>query len=156
MRVRRGASCRYGARDPARADLERFVSEHALGRHVVFTGPVHHEDIAGYIAAMDVAVRAPEYACPMKIIEYMAMARCVVAPDQPNIREVNDDGRNGLRFTAGDENALEVVLLRAIGDSAPRRALGKNALETVFSRGFLWATNAERAVRLAREAGWSR
>jgi len=143
---------------PARADLERFVIEHALGRHVVFTGPVHHEDIPGYIAAMDVAVQpsAPEYACPMKIIEYMAMARCVVAPDQPNIREVIDDGRNGLLFTAGDKNALEVVLLRAIGDSAPRRALGKNALETVFSRGFLWATNAERAVRLAREAGRSR
>jgi glycosyltransferase involved in cell wall biosynthesis len=107
---------------------------------------------------MDVAVQpsAPEYACPMKIIEYMAMARCVVAPDQPNIREVIDDGRNGLLFTAADKNALEVVLLRAIGDSAPRRALGKNALETVFSRGFLWATNAERAVLLAREAGRSR
>ena len=84
------------------------------------------------------------------------MARCVVVPDQPNIRGVIDDGRNSLLFTAGDKNALEVVRLRAIADSAPRRALGKNALKTVFSTGFLWATNAERAVRLAREAGRSR
>lgn len=92
----------------------------------------------------------------MRIIESLTMGRYVVVPDQPSIREVIDDGRNGLLFTAGDKTALEVARLRAIGDSAPRRALGKNALETVFSRGYLWATNAERAVRLAREAGWSR
>ena len=134
------------------------MSEHVLGRHVVFTGPVHREHIPGYIAAMDVAVHpsVPEYACPMRIIKSLTMGRYVIVPDQPSIREVIDDGRNGLLFTAGDTTALEVTRLRAIGDSAPRRALGKNALETVFSRGYLWATNAERAVRLAREAGWSR
>lgn len=143
---------------PARADLERFVAKNALGRYVVFTGPVRHEEIPEYVAAMDVAVQpsAPEYACPMKIVEYMAMGRCVVAPDQPNIREVIDDGRNGLLFPPGDKKALERVLLRAIGDDARRQALGKNALETVFSRGFLWSTNAQRAVSLAREAGPSR
>jgi len=143
---------------PARADLERFVVTNALGRHVVFSGPVRHEEIPEYVAAMDVAVQpsAPEYACPMKIVEYMAMGRCVVAPDQPNIREVIDDGRNGLLFSPGDKKELKTVLLRAIGDDARRQALGKNALETVFSRGFLWSMNAQRAVSLARQAGPSR
>jgi glycosyltransferase involved in cell wall biosynthesis len=101
---------------------------------------------------MDVAVQpsAPEYACPMKIIEYMAMAKCVVAPDQPNIREIVEDGKNGLLFEAGNAAELKRTLLRALRESEVRQSMGRNAFETVISRRFLWKDNAERALTLAR------
>jgi glycosyltransferase involved in cell wall biosynthesis len=70
---------------------------------VVFPGAVKRHDIAAHIAAMDIAVqpRPPEYACPMKILEYIGMGKCTVAPDQPNIRESLDDGITGLLFKRG-------------------------------------------------------
>jgi glycosyltransferase involved in cell wall biosynthesis len=137
---------------PARPDLDRFIARNGLGDDIVFTGPVPHEDIPTHIAAMDVAVQpsAPEYACPMKIIEYMAMAKCVVAPDQPNIREIVEDGKNGLLFEAGNAAELKRTLLRALRESEVRQSMGRNAFETVISRRFLWKDNAERALTLAR------
>jgi glycosyltransferase involved in cell wall biosynthesis len=137
---------------PARPALERLIAQHDLTRAVVLTGPVAHEEIPAHIAAMDVAVqpRAPDYACPMKIIEYMAMAKCIVAPDQANIREIVTDGENGLLFAPGDASALRRALLRVTGDPAQRVALGQKALETISSRGLLWTKNAERALELAR------
>jgi len=137
---------------PARPDLDRFIARNGLGDDIVFTGPVPHEDIPAHIAAMDVAVQpsAPEYACPMKIIEYMAMAKCVVAPDQPNIREIVEDGKNGLLFEAGNAAELKSTLLRALRESEVRQSMGRNAFETVISRRFLWKDNAERALTLAR------
>ena len=137
---------------PARPDLDRFIARNGLGDDIVFTGPVPHEDIPAHIAAMDVAVQpsAPEYACPMKIIEYMAMAKCVVAPDQPNIREIVEDGKNGLLFEARNAAELKSTLLRALRESEVRQSMGRNAFETVISRRFLWKDNAERALTLAR------
>lgn len=137
---------------PARPDLDRLIARNGLGDDIVFTGPVPHEDIPAHIAAMDVAVQpsAPEYACPMKIIEYMAMAKCVVAPDQPNIREIVEDGKNGLLFEAGNAAELRRTLLRALRESEVRQSMGRNAFETVISRRFLWKDNAERALTLAR------
>jgi len=138
---------------PARPELDRFIGQNRLGEHVVFTGPIPHEDIPAHIAAMDVAVQpsAPGYACPMKIVEYMAMGKCVVAPDQPNIREIVENERNGLLFEAGNSPALAAAVLRVVRDSAAREALGRAAFDTVIARRFLWRDNAQRALVLARE-----
>ncbi len=137
---------------PARPEIERLVGAHDLGHAVVLTGPVPHDEIPAHIAVMDVAVQpsAPEYACPMKIVEYMAMAKCIVAPDQPNIREIVQDAQNGLLFPPGDPTALARALLRVIRDRDQRLSLGRSALETVASKGFLWTRNADRALDLAR------
>ncbi len=136
---------------PARPDLDRFVAENGLGSAVIFAGPVGHAEIPRYVAAMDVAVQpsAPEYACPMKIVEYMAMGKCVVAPDQANIREIVGDGLGGLLFAPEDTAALAKVLVRILDDPATRDALGRKAYETVVSRRFFWTANAERALALA-------
>jgi glycosyltransferase involved in cell wall biosynthesis len=136
---------------PARPDLDRFVAENGLTQNVVFTGPVHHTQIPAYVAAMDVAVQpnAPEYACPMKIVEYMAMAKCVVAPDQPNIREIVEDGHSGLLFPPGDRRALGQVLLRVVQEADTRQALGRHAIDTVTARRFFWKDNAARILALA-------
>jgi glycosyltransferase involved in cell wall biosynthesis len=136
---------------PARPDLDRFVAEHDLGRDVVFTGPVDHAQIPAYIATMDVAVQpsAPEYACPMKIVEYMAMAKCVVAPSQPNICEIVQDGHSGLLFPPRHGRSLGLALLRLSEESETRRALGRHAFETVTARRFFWKDNAARVLSLA-------
>jgi hypothetical protein len=43
--------------------------------------------------AFDIALQTASvpYASPLKLFEYMALSRAVIAPDQPNIREVLED-----------------------------------------------------------------
>ncbi len=151
----RGARLMLVGDGPARPDLDRYVRANALEAAVVFTGPVPHDEIPAYIAAMDVAVQpsAPEYACPMKIVEYMAMGKCVVAPDQPNIREIVQAGRSGLLFPPGKAEDLGAALAAAGDDAGLRERLGGEAVATVRSRGFLWEANARRALALAAGEG---
>jgi glycosyltransferase involved in cell wall biosynthesis len=135
---------------PAYPDLYRFAIEHKMLSTVVFTGPVSREDIPDHIAAMDIAVQpsVTEYACPIKIIEYMSMAKCIVAPDQPNIRELLEDGANSILFTPGNAEQLKAALRKAILNSTLRQTYGCNARATLRDRKYLWSVNATRALDL--------
>ena len=57
---------------------------------------------------MDVCVspHATFYASPMKLVEYMAMQKAVVAPAMENIRDLIDHDRTGLLFEPQDPQAL--------------------------------------------------
>jgi glycosyltransferase involved in cell wall biosynthesis len=137
---------------PAYADLLHYVNVHRMQASVVFTGPISRSDIAAHIAAMDIAVQpaAPPYACPMKILEYMSMGRCVVAPDQPNIREILTDRVNGMLFRPDDRAHLQQVLADAIRYGAVREAMGRQAYLTVQEQGYVWSANAEKTLALVR------
>ena len=136
---------------PAFSDLYDFAKEHKVLPFVVFTGPVERERIPNHIAAMDIAVQpsVTEYACPLKVIEYMGMAKCIVAPDQPNIREILDNGVNSLLFKAGDEKDFRTALIKVTESANARHRLGENAYQTLCKRRYLWSANADRALNLA-------
>ncbi len=120
---------------PARAALEaRAGAPAGLQDRVVITGRVPHEAMRDHVAAMDIAVVADErtgIASPMKLVEYMAMARAVVAPRLDNIRDLVDDDVDGLLFAQGDAAALGAVFRRLAGDSALRERLGRAARRKV-------------------------
>jgi glycosyltransferase involved in cell wall biosynthesis len=52
------------------------------------------------IRRFDIALQPPAvaYASPLKIFECMACGLPIVAPDQPNIREILRDGESALLF----------------------------------------------------------
>lgn len=136
---------------PARYEVERYARRHGLERHVVLTGPVSQEEVPMHIAAMDVAVQpsATPYACPMKLIEYMAMGRCVLAPCQPNICEVVRNGETGSLFDPTAPASLAACLRALIENPSERQRLGSAAAEAVHERGLLWTANAGRVINLA-------
>jgi glycosyltransferase involved in cell wall biosynthesis len=135
---------------PACADLRRQADTEELRSRVVFTGPVPREEIPHHVAAMDVAVQpsATAYACPLKLIEYMALGRCVVGPDQENVHEILEHGADGLLFRAGDAGALREALSAAVRDGELRARLGHAAAATVARRGLHWTGNARRTLEL--------
>jgi glycosyltransferase involved in cell wall biosynthesis len=135
---------------PAYSVLYRFAEQHDLLPFVTFTGAVDRDGIPSHIAAMDIAVQptAPEYACPMKIIEYMGIGKCIVAPDQPNIRELIDDKVTGFLFRKESKSELRKTLLGLLTDAEKREIVGQNAVRCVFERGLLWRTNAENTLAL--------
>lgn len=118
---------------PASSELHAYVRKCGLGDQVIFTGAVKRNEIPPHIAAMDITVQpsAPEYACPMKIFEYMAMGKCIVAPNQPNIQEILENGVNGYLFGLDDQNEFGKVLVASVRNSADRQIIGQNAYGTI-------------------------
>ena len=135
---------------PARAAIDARAAALGLAHRVVITGRVPHDEVPEYVAAMDVAVVAHDrtgVASPMKLLEYMAMAKAVVAPALDNVRDVVEDDRNGLLFAPGDVHALTSALRRLAGDADLRLRLGRAARDTIETTRN-WRRNAERVLEL--------
>jgi glycosyltransferase involved in cell wall biosynthesis len=137
---------------PALPALQARAVELGLDSRVRLVGRVPHNEVAAYMQAFDIALQTASvpYASPLKLFEYMALGRAVVAPDQPNIREVLDDGVNALLFDPTSETSFRTTLARLCGDAALRTELGNGARKTIEERRFTWAHNAERIGRLAQ------
>jgi glycosyltransferase involved in cell wall biosynthesis len=133
----------------AMADLRQYVHETQLAGRVIFTGPVPHSQIPHYADLIDIAVQpaANEYCCPMKILEYMALAKPIVAPRQENIQEILRDGEEARFFTPGDARSLAEALRAVAADPVMGQRMGERARAAITGRGYLWKENAQRVVR---------
>jgi glycosyltransferase involved in cell wall biosynthesis len=132
---------------PAMEDLRRYAAEHRMDQSVVFTGPLPHAAVPPYLDLIDIAVQpaANEYCCPMKILEYMALAKPVIAPAQENIQELLTENE-ALFFKPGDAASLAGALRRMASDPGKASAMGRAARAAVVERGYLWTENARRVV----------
>jgi glycosyltransferase involved in cell wall biosynthesis len=138
---------------PARADLEREAAALGVTARVHFAGRIAHADISTYVQSFDIALqtRAVSYASPLKLFEYMALGRAIIAPDQPNLREILTQDGDALLFDPEDEASFFSALQRLSGDAGLRARLGAAARRSVEQTPFTWAENARRVEVLARE-----
>lgn len=138
---------------PARPGLERLVSEFSLARRVRFTGVVPRERVPELVSAFDVALQPAvvPYASPLKLFEYLALGKAIVAPRLPNIMEVLQDGVNAVLFDPEDSRGLEQALTRVCADGVLRHRVAAGARETIAKNGLTWRRNAERIAGLAQE-----
>jgi glycosyltransferase involved in cell wall biosynthesis len=86
----------------------------------------------------------------LKLFEYMGLGRAIIAPDQPNIREILTDEQDALLFRDGDAAHFKSQIMRLCGDEVLRRRLGEGARHTIDERGLTWDNNATRALAKAR------
>ena len=140
---------------PVRAELEALGAALGLGARVRFTGLVDHHAVPGHVAGFDIALQPAvvAYASPLKVFDYMAAGRAIVAPDQPNIREILDHERTALLFDPAaafdSPHGLWAAVQRLAGDPALRTRLGAAARAELEARDFTWAGNARRVTALA-------
>jgi glycosyltransferase involved in cell wall biosynthesis len=137
---------------PGLPALETRAAELGITDRVHFAGRVPHRLIPAHIELFDIALQtaAVAYASPLKLFEYMAHGRAIIAPDQPNIREILDDGVNALLFAAEDESSFQAALTRLCTDQALRQKIGRQARLTVEERPLTWANNAARIECLGK------
>ncbi len=141
---------------PMEEALKRQATELNISDAVRFAGAVEHREVPNYLDAMDVAV-APYrnmenfYFSPIKLFEYMAAGRCVVAARCGQIETVLDGGRHGLLFEAGNESSLLDCLLEAYQNSDRRCELGQSARACVEAR-YTWRAAAEATLRAVDSA----
>jgi glycosyltransferase involved in cell wall biosynthesis len=128
---------------PARGGLEALANELGVAQQVTVTGVVQRDVMPQYVAAFDIALQpaVTAYASPLKLFEYMALGKPVLAPDAANIMEVLHDGENGLMFRG---EGFDVALDALVADEALRQRLGAAARETIERDDYTWAANARR------------
>jgi glycosyltransferase involved in cell wall biosynthesis len=133
---------------PEMGPLRALVRAHGLESAVTFTGPVDRDLIYDHIDAFDVALQphVTEYASPMKIFEYLALGKCVVAPDLDNIREILTHGEDALLFRAGDPGDMGRAIELLANDPARAARMGQRARRTIEDRRYYWIENARRAL----------
>ncbi len=136
---------------PARESLEAEAARLGVADRLHFAGVRPHDDIPRLLTAFDIAVvpAINEYASPLKLHEYMAASLPVIAPDQPNLREVLDPDVHGLLVPPGDTDAMAASLLALGRDEGLRTRLAEAARARVLELDLTWAANARRVVQAA-------
>jgi glycosyltransferase involved in cell wall biosynthesis len=83
-----------------------------------------------------------DFTSPLKLFEYMASGRPIVASDLPSFREILRDGENALLVEAGNPQALVAGITRIKDDPALAARLARQAAADV--RDYTWPRRAER------------
>ncbi|MEE9426246.1 MAG: glycosyltransferase family 4 protein [Methylococcales bacterium] len=140
---------------PARESLEQHAKSLGVTDQITITGIIAREKVADYVAAFDIALQPDvvEYASPLKLFEYMALGRAIVAPDTANIREVLTDQKDALLFKGEDLNAFSAAVENCCNNDQLRNQLGMQARKTISERGFTWDNNAQRVIDLFKTMG---
>ena len=136
-----------------RDEMMRRATRLGLDQVVRFMGLVPHLDVPRYMAAADIAVvpyppmQQEMWLSPLKLFEYMASSKAVVASAVGQITEVIQHGRNGLLVPPGDPSALAGALVDLIGDAHRRSQLGGQAREDA-ERMYSWENYLSRLERV--------
>ncbi len=136
---------------PARADIIAHAARAGVAGRVAITGVVARDNVAAEVAGFDIAVipGLTPYSSPLKLFEYMALGRAIVAPDTANIREILTHGETALLFDPAAAGGMEAALLRLCEDKSLRERLGNAARAQIDIAGLTWQHNAERVARIA-------
>jgi glycosyltransferase involved in cell wall biosynthesis len=134
------------------ATLDR-VRKPELRDFVTLAGFVAPQSIPEYVAAMDITVlpNAADYCSPLKLFEYMSMAKPTVAVGIPPVVAMLTDGVEGFIFPKGDVEKLTKRLKELVQNSEQRQLLGSAARKRMESE-FTWKHNAERVYALLESA----
>ncbi|MDX1650497.1 MAG: glycosyltransferase family 4 protein, partial [Myxococcota bacterium] len=136
---------------PMGAAIERLGAE--LPGSVTWIRGVDHAEVPALVRAMDVAV-APYarlerfYFSPLKVLEYLAAGRAVVASAIGQLPALVRDGETGLLVDPGDARALAGAIRRLADDPALRAGLGARAALDA-RRHHSWDDRAARILALA-------
>jgi glycosyltransferase involved in cell wall biosynthesis len=136
-------------------DVNRWRTEAAEARNVVFHGFVPHSETERFRQRCDVLLapyqprvfvhggkEASRWMSPLKVFEYMAAGKPILASNLPVLREVLTDGVNAQLCDPRDVSSWVTQLARLRSDSTLRRRLGENARREFLMR-HTWRVRAE-------------
>ena len=136
---------------PVRESLEDHAKRLGLDDRVTFTGVIDRAEVPAHVAAFDVALQpaVTAYASPLKLMEYLALGKAILAPAVPNLEEILVHKQNAFLFK-DEPGQIELALTRLCADASLRNKLGQGAKDTIEQQNLTWLGNAEKVVRLAQ------
>jgi len=138
--------------------LRAQVARLGLGREVIFTGRVPHDQMDDHYSLFEALVyprrsgRLTEIVTPLKPLEAMAKGIPVVASDIGGHRELVADGRTGFLFAPGSVDAL-VDRLRTVLSGGDELAEVSERARRFVETERTWASTVANTVEAYRKAG---
>ena len=133
--------------------LRALASALGVDGQVTFTGQVAPAEVAPHLSRAAVLVLpnpasaiSTRFTSPLKLFEYMAAGRAIVASDLPAIREVLRDNENAVLVEPGSAEAFATGIRRLLEDPALASRLAHAALSDVPQ--YTWQRRAERIEAL--------
>jgi glycosyltransferase involved in cell wall biosynthesis len=133
-------------------EYENLARELGIIEKVTFTGRVPFSEVPRHLAACDilvsphvpVAAGIPFHGSPLKIFEYMAMGKPIVASDLGQMGEILTHEKAALLVTPGDSNELANAVSQLIDNVKLAARLGRNARQEAMK--YTWEVNARRLL----------
>src|SRR5207247_4329691 len=117
---------------PELESLRRLAARLGVTDRVIFTDQVSREDLPPYFAACDLFVLPSVSrleAFGIVALEAMASGKTVVVSDIPGVREVIEDGKEGLLADPVNPQDLAKKIRWLLTDPEARRAMGQRGRE---------------------------
>ena len=127
-------------------DLKNLAQKLKIENQVVFAGSVPHHEVFNYIDLMDITVMAKSnwYGSPVKIFEYGAMGKAIIAPDVIPVRDVMIDAIDGI-LVQPEQVALTNALEKLFIDEKLRKNIADNFKQKVLAN-HTWEKMAEKLL----------
>jgi len=132
-------------RSRQRKMLAKQIRKLGVERNVVVQPAVPHHEIPALIAQADICVaplglndrNVTQGACPIKVLEYMAAARPLLASNMPIMRELVREDVDALLFSPNDPADLARQALALLNDVELSKRLAESASERALTQ-FTW------------------
>ncbi len=135
--------------------LTKQIRKLGMEAHVSVEEAVPHHEVPALIAAADVCVaplalndrNVTQGCCPIKVLEYMAAGRPLVAANLPVVRELAREDVDALLFAPGDPDDLARQLVRVLRDRPLAERLASAATERAQAQ-FTWHRSQKRLLKV--------
>jgi len=142
-------------RSRQRKTLSKQVRKMGLEGSVSIQPPVPHHEIPSLIAKADICVsplglndrNVTQGACPIKVLEYMAASRPLVATNIPIVRELVREEVDALLFSPNDPDDLARQVLILLNDVELSKRLAESAAERVLTK-FTWHESQKKLLKV--------
>lgn len=132
---------------PDNMRLQQIARELNCPNRVILKEYIPYEKVPQYLSLMDIVI-APYpkmelwYPSPLKVFEYMAGGKVVVANAEGQLKEVIQDGYNGCFFDSEIQDDLANKILHLIDSPDLRERMGVAARKTILEK-YTWKHHAQ-------------
>jgi glycosyltransferase involved in cell wall biosynthesis len=129
--------------------IKKRVIEAGVESQVILPGKVPHHEVSAFLSTMDLGILpdSNDYGSPMKLFEFMAMGKGMIAPDFSPIAEVVKDNQTSWLFKAGDRKACIEKVFEIVNERETCKKVGLNA-RLYIENERQWKHNAEQLLSL--------
>jgi len=142
-------------RSRQRKVLSKHIHKLGVEGNVLVQSAVPHHEVPALIAESDLCVaplglndrNVTQGACPIKVLEYMASSRPLIASNMPIVRELVREDIDGLLFSSDDPDDLAHKVLMLLKDVELSKRLAESAAEHVLTK-FTWHESQKKLLKV--------
>ena len=142
-------------RSRQRKFLSKQIRKLGVAGSVSIQPAVPHHEVPALIAESDICIaplglndrNVTQGACPIKVLEYMASSRPLIASNMPIVRELVREDMDGLLFSPNDPEDLARMVLMLLNDVELSKRLAESATKRALTK-FTWHESQKKLVKV--------